>query len=200
MSEMKPKGTWVQTERKAHEAWAVLIGKKPKAAQLMHLLVANMDKSGAVVVSQKVLAEMMGVTTMTVKRAVTALKDDNWLDVSRVGSERGGVNAYLVNRRVAWADKRKNQRFAAFDARIILSAAEQDQETLEANKPPLRQLPQLGETQLPTGEGEDPPSQPILEGMEPDLPAILTDPEGNEWEVDRQTGEMQKLIKSAGPD
>jgi len=200
MSEMKPKGTWVQTERKAHEAWAVLIGKKPKAAQLMHLLVANMDKSGAVVVSQKVLAEMMGVTTMTVKRAVKALKDDNWLDVSRVGSERGGVNAYLVNRRVAWADKRKNQRFAAFDARIILSAAEQDQETLEANKPPLRQLPQLGETQLPTGEGEDPPSQPILEGMEPDLPAILTDPEGNEWEVDRQTGEMQKLIKSAGPD
>ncbi|RBP19451.1 hypothetical protein DET50_1452 [Marinobacter pelagius] len=131
---------------------------------------------------------------MTIKRAVKVLKDENWLDVSRVGSERGGVNAYLVNRRVAWADKRENQRFAAFDARIILSAAEQDQETLEGGKPPLRQLPQLGETQLPTGDGIDPPSQPSLEGLEPDLPAIVRDPDGNEWEVNQETGEMQRRI------
>lgn len=45
------RGTWVQTERTAHEAWSALIGRKPKAAQLMHLLVANMGKDGAVVVS-----------------------------------------------------------------------------------------------------------------------------------------------------
>jgi len=196
MAEQSVKGTWVQTERKAHEAWAILIGSKPKAAQLMHLLVANMDRKGAVVASQKTLAEMMGCSVATVKRSLKALTDDNWLEVARIGSERGGVNAYLVNRRVAWADKRENQRYAAFDARIIVSASEQDKATLEATEP-LRQLPQLGETQLPTGEGVEPPSQPSLEGMEPDLPAIVTDPEGNEWEVDRQTGEMQKLIKSS---
>jgi len=28
--------TWVQTERSAHEAWAMLIKKKPRAAMLMH--------------------------------------------------------------------------------------------------------------------------------------------------------------------
>jgi DNA-binding MarR family transcriptional regulator len=194
MTKTKVKGTWVQTERKAHEAWAVLIGSKPKAAQLMHLLVANMDKSGAVVVSQKVLAEMMGVTTMTVKRSVKVLKGDNWLDVVRVGSERGGVNAYLVNRRVAWADKRSNQRFAAFDARIIVSASEQDQESLEAFDEPLRKLPRLGEGQLPTGEGLQPPSQPSFDGMEPDLPSTVTDNQGNSWEVDQETGEMQRLV------
>jgi DNA-binding MarR family transcriptional regulator len=194
MTKTKVKGTWVQTERKAHEAWAVLIGSKPKAAQLMHLLVANMDKSGAVVVSQKVLAEMMGVTTMTVKRSVKVLKGDNWLDVVRVGSERGGVNAYLVNRRVAWADKRSNQRFAAFDARIIVSASEQDQESLEAFDEPLRKLPRLGEDQLPTGEGLQPPSQPSFDGMEPDLPSTVTDNQGNSWEVDQETGEMQRLV------
>jgi DNA-binding transcriptional regulator YhcF (GntR family) len=193
MSEVKVRGTWVQTERKAHEAWALLIGTKPKAAQLMHLLVANMDKSGAVVVSQKVLAEMMGVTTMTIKRAVKVLKDENWLDVARIGSERGGVNAYLVNRRVAWADKRENQRFAAFDARIILSASEQDQDTLE-NCEPLRQLPRQGENQLPSGVGIGPPCQPSLEGMEPDLPATVRDDDGNEWEVDQETGEMQRIL------
>ena len=36
-----------------------------------------------------------------------------------------------------------------------------------------------GERQLPTGPGEDPPSQPALEGMETDLPHI-----------DQQTGEI----------
>jgi DNA-binding transcriptional regulator YhcF (GntR family) len=189
MSEIPVKGTWVQTERKAHEAWALLIGSKPKAAQLMHLLVANMDRRGAVVVSQKVLTEMMGCSLNTVKRSLKALKDDNWLEVTRIGSERGGVNAYMINRRVAWADKRDNQRFAAFDARIILSASEQDQDTLDAREP-LRQLPQMGESQLPTGVGLEPPSQPSLEGMEPDLPATVRDDEGNVYEVNQETGEM----------
>lgn len=29
-------GQWVQTERKAHEAWANLIARKPSAAMLLH--------------------------------------------------------------------------------------------------------------------------------------------------------------------
>ena len=29
-----------------------------------------------------------------------------------------------------------------------------------------------GERQLPTGPGEDPPSQPAIDGMEPDLPSL----------------------------
>lgn len=165
------KGTWVQTERAAHEAWAKLIGSKPKAAQLMHLLVANMNKKGAVVVSQSVLAEMMGVSLNTVKRSLKVLRDDCWIEAVRIGSERGGVNAYIVNRRVAWADKRSNGRFAAFDARIIASAEEQDKGMLE-NKQPLRELPRLGEGQLPSGDGAEPPSQPAIEGLEPDLPAV----------------------------
>src|SRR3546814_3456383 len=44
MSELvkrQPPGHWVQTERAAHEAWASLIEKAPKAAQLMHILTAR---------------------------------------------------------------------------------------------------------------------------------------------------------------
>jgi len=192
MTDKPVRGTWVQTERKAHEAWAILIGSKPKAAQLLHLLVANMDKRGAVVASQQTLAELMGCSAPTVKRAVKVLRDDNWVDVSRIGSERGGVNVYMINRRVAWADKRENQRYAAFDARILLSASEQDQMSLEA-KGPLRQLPQMGELQIPVGEGIDPPSQPSLEGMEPDLPAIVRDDQGQEWELNQETGEIHRI-------
>src|SRR3546814_17986569 len=36
---------------------------------------------------------------------------------------------------------------------------------------PLRRLPPFGERQLPNCDGLPPPSQPILDGIEPDLPA-----------------------------
>jgi len=168
---MDVRGTWVQTERAAHEAWSALIGRKPKAAQLMHLLVANMGKDAAVVTSQATLASLMGVSVNTIKRALTVLSDEHWIDVVRVGSERGGVNAYVVNRRVAWADKRDNQRYAAFDARILVTETEQDAPIAD-KRPPLRQLPALspGDMQLPHGEGLPPPSQKTL--VDPDLPSL----------------------------
>lgn len=167
------RGTWVQTERAAHEAWAVLINRQPRAAALLHLMVANMDRSGALVASQATLSKLMGVSVATIKRALTVLTDECWIDVVRVGSERGGVNAYVVNRRVAWADKRENQRYASFDARILVSEEEQDG-PIPDDRPQLRQLPVLspGEIQLPAGDGSPPPSQPTLDGLEPELPAL----------------------------
>ena len=176
--EIVARGTWVQTERAAHAAWAGLIGRKPKAAQLLHLLVANMGRDGAVVTSQATLAALMGVSVNTVKRSLTVLGAENWVDIVRVGSERGGVNAYVVNRRVAWADKRSNQRYAAFDARILVSTDEQDASTIAVDRPNLRQLPSLspGDLQLPAGDGLKPPNQPSIDGLEPDLPSLPRDP------------------------
>jgi DNA-binding transcriptional regulator YhcF (GntR family) len=180
--EIVARGTWVQTERAAHEAWAGLIGRKPKAAQLLHLLVANMGRNGAVVTSQATLATLMGVSVNTVKRSLTVLGAENWVDIVRVGSERGGVNAYVVNRRVAWADKRSNQRYAAFDARILVSTDEQDASTIAVDRPNLRQLPSLspGDLQLPAGDGLKPPNQPSIDGLEPDLPSLHRDPNTND--------------------
>lgn len=180
--EIVARGTWVQTERAAHEAWAGLIGRKPKAAQLLHLLVANMGRDGAVVTSQATLATLMGVSVNTVKRSLTVLGAENWVDIVRVGSERGGVNAYVVNRRVAWADKRSNQRYAAFDARILVSTDEQDASTIAVDRPNLRQLPSLspGDLQLPAGDGLKPPNQPSIDGLEPDLPSLHRDPNTND--------------------
>lgn len=174
LDQPKVRGSWVQTERRAHEEWAKLIGTHPKAAQLLHLLVANMDKKSAIVVSQKVLAEMMKCSLNSVKRAIVPLQQGNWIDVVRVGSGRGGVNAYLVNRRVAWADKRDNQQYAVFDARIITSASEQDGDYFDRHEP-LKQLPNFGEFPIPMGDGMPPPNQPAIEGLEPDLPAIGSD-------------------------
>lgn len=174
MTLTKAGGSWVQTERKAHEGWAKLIRTSPKAAELLHILVANMNKNAAVVVSQKTLAELMDAHINTVKKSITILREGNWIDVVRVGSERGGVNAYLVNKRVAWADKREKMHLAVFDARIITSASEQERDVLEYQEP-LNQLPNFGEFQIPVGDGLPPPNQPTIEGLEPDLPAVGSD-------------------------
>lgn len=168
------RGTWVQTERAAHQKWADLINRNAPAAAMLHLLVSLMDKTGVVIVSQAVLARLSNKSVSSVKRAIDALKGENWIDVVRVGSERGGVNAYCVNRRVAWADKRKNDRFAAFNARIIVAESEQPKGSISDDRPPLLQMPSLmpGEQQMPHGDGAEPPAQELLDGLEPDLPAI----------------------------
>lgn len=165
------KGTWVQTERRGHEKWASLSIRKPRAASLLHLLVANMNSRGALIASQTTLAELTGSSVSTVKRAVKTLVDEQWIQTIRVGSERGGALAYVVNRRIAWADKRSNGQYALFDARVIVSEKD-NPEGLEGGE--LTHIPSLspGEQQLPDGKGEEPPSQPAIEGLEPDLPFL----------------------------
>lgn len=163
-------GTWVQTERKAHEAWARLIARKPRAAMLLHHLVAHMGQQNAVVVSQKTLAKLVGVTDRTVRSAITDLEAERWIQVVKMNGP-GTVAAYVVNDRVAWGQSRDQLRLSAFSAAVVADAEDQSSATLECSA--LRRIPSLypGERQLPTGDGEDPPSQPCIEGLEPDLPA-----------------------------
>jgi hypothetical protein len=161
--------TWVQTERAAHEAWAKLAMKNSSAAGLMHVLVAQMGEQNAVVASRAVLAKLIGTSETTVKRAVAVLKEDRWIEVVQLGG-KGGVNAYVINKRVAWQEKRDKMHFALFDAAILADIEDQGERGVLED---LRRVPVLydNEEQLPSGKGEDPPAQPLLDGIEPDLPA-----------------------------
>ncbi|HHU7165614.1 TPA: hypothetical protein ACULG7_005102, partial [Escherichia coli] len=66
---------------------------------------------------------------------------------------------------------------ASFTARVLADRDEQQ----AIDDAPLRRIPTLmpGEQQLPSGPGEEPPSQPAFPGLEPDLPHI-----------DMETGEV----------
>lgn len=164
-------GNWVQTERAAHEAWGALIAKAPKAAQLMHILVARIGPHNAVVVSQNTLMALTRASRRTVQRALAVLVDDRWIEVRQVG-QNGTVNAYIINDRVAWTGKRDGIRYSLFSAAVVLSEEEQPDRDQLDHLPPLRQVPSIGrgEQQLPTGPGLAPPSEPPFPGMEPDLP------------------------------
>ena len=135
------RGTWVQTERAGHEAWAALIAQAPRAGQLMHIIVQHMDKSGALIVSQSTLAKMMDTSIATTKRAISVLAKHNWIQTISVGGQRGGTLAYVVNSRNAWADKRENLQYVRFNARVLISS--EDQADLGSDK--RTQLPTLRE-------------------------------------------------------
>lgn len=168
----KPKqGQWVQTEQRAHEEWASLIAKKPRAAQLLHHLVAQMGHQNAVVVSQKVLAQLMGVTDRTVRTAVAELVAENWIQLIRIG--KGKKAAYVVNDCVAWGQARNQLRLSVFSATVVADLDDQDPQILEHKE--LRRIPTLylGEQQSPS---LTPPSQPSIDGLEPKLTTLDGNP------------------------
>lgn len=171
---------WVQTPRKTHEAWAQLVMRKPRAAALAHHLVAQMGHQNAVVVSQAVLAKLMGCSVETVKRAVRDLVAERWISVVRLG--KGKEVAYVVNDNVAWGQPRDQLRLSRFSATVVADYADQDAALLGHGD--LRRIPTLypGERQIPTGPGMPPPSQPSIDGLEPDLPARQHDPRQTDLE------------------
>ena len=174
----KQRGTWVQTERAAHEAWAMFLGLPGSlnASRVLHLLIARVEDHNAVVMSQKTMADLLRVTDRSIRTALKVLEADRWIEVRQIG-ERGTVNAYVLNRNVVWTGPRDGIRYALFSAAVVVSDQEQpDRATLDSREP-LRRLPTLypGERQLPTGDGLPPPSQPVFPGMEPDLPAHQAD-------------------------
>jgi DNA-binding GntR family transcriptional regulator len=137
-----------------------------------------MGERNAVVIGQKTLGKLLGVTDRTVRSAVADLVAERWISVVKLHGP-GTVSAYVVNDRVAWGERRDNLHLSVFSATIVADHEEQDEALLGHGE--LRRIPGLyiGDLQLPSGEGLDPPNQPNLEGMDPDLPYI-----------DRETGEI----------
>ena len=167
-----PTGTWVQTDRLAHEKLARLIADHPKAASLMHVMIGNMGRHNALVASQKTLAAKLGCTTRTIQRALEVLENGNWIEVRQIGPT-GTTNAYVINDRVAWSGNRDGIRYSLFSAAVIVSEHDQPDRDELGEQPLLHRLPDIypNERQLPSGPGLPPPSEPSFPGMEPDLPA-----------------------------
>ena len=172
LPERQPQGNWVQTERAAHEAWAALIAKAPKAAQIMHILTARVGEHNAVVISQRNLMKLAKCSRPSVQRALDVLSKDRWIEIRQIG-QNGTVNAYIINDRIAWSGKRDGIRYSLFTAAVIASDDEQPDRDDLGHQEPLRRLPSLyrDERQLPSGDGLPPPSEPPFPGMEPDLPS-----------------------------
>jgi hypothetical protein len=79
-----PGGTWV-TDRAAHERWAQLAIANPRASSVLHVLVAQMGRHNAIVASQTTLAKAAHCSLPTLKRALSILREQGWIEVRQIG-------------------------------------------------------------------------------------------------------------------
>ena len=187
---IKQNAHFAMIELAALEGLHSLMKSAPKAAELIVCLVRKMSpgSGGVVLASRETMRELLDCSMPTVDRALKVLIDGGWVQRIKVG----GAHALAINSRVAWIGPRGALQHAVFGATVIASRSEQDEIAL--NPPPMRELPilQQGEMALPTGEGTQPPSQKMLDGIEP--PTIVSDSNGRQWCVDPKTGELQGFL------
>lgn len=84
-------------------------------------IMAGMNKTNALVCSYKAMAEALGLSVMTVRRAVYDLRDAGAISIKRTGS----ANVYVMNPDIAWKSWSNNRRFCEFEANVILAESEQ---------------------------------------------------------------------------
>ncbi|MEN8517772.1 helix-turn-helix domain-containing protein [Burkholderia sp. RS02] len=154
---------FVQVSRKYLDELDELAFHSPAARKLLTSLVKAMNKQNAVMVSQESLVKLTGLSKPTVKRAVALLREQNWIEVVKVGT----ANVYRVNSGVFWT-ARADGRWASFSAEVIANFDEQDEVTKATPTPKLRHIPyvQPDEDVIVAGAelgSDDPPEQAQLD-------------------------------------
>ena len=157
--------TWAQLNLEAAEDLRGLMRRNRWAAELMLTLITRMEPGGAgvVVCSRETMRELLGCSMPTVERALRVIVEEGWAQRIRIG----GAHALAINSRVAWVGPRGDLAHAVFSATVIASRSEQD--AIALNPPNVRHIPVVrqGEIPLPCGPGQEPPSQPDLDGIPP---------------------------------
>ena len=183
--------TWTQISLEASEDLRGLIGREPKAAQLVLALIEQMEPGGGgiVVASRTTMAELIGASVPTVARALRVLMNEGWVQRIRIGS----APALAIYSRVAWVGPRGDLSHAVFSATVIASRAEQD--AIALAPPQMRRIPTIrrGEEPLLDGPGQEPPSQPELAGIPPVVATASAQAEleaRGQLRIDLSTGEI----------
>jgi hypothetical protein len=101
-----------------------LANHAPAAFTVLMTLVKQMNKANSVMISNESLERICGVSTSTIKRAIKILREQQWIDVLKVGTS----NVYRVNSNVFWQD-RADGKWASFQAQVVLNFDEQDETT-----------------------------------------------------------------------
>ena len=130
---------FVQVSRADLRAIADLGAKSSLALDLLMILAQTMDKQNAVMISFKAMQEILGKSRPTLDRAVRLLKDDNWIQVVKVGT----ANAYILNTAVFWTDRGDRRSMTSFNARVATTLEEQEIDLRNNPDVKLRRTPAL---------------------------------------------------------
>jgi len=163
----KDTADFVQITRGYLSDMRALADKSPVAVKVLLFLTERMTRQNAIVVSQNTLAEILKCSRVSVSRAVNLLRDQNWIQLVKIGS----TNGYLVNSRVAWRTH-QNKRYGHFSADVVVSETEQTQSVEELKNQQLKDIPSVKIGEQPISDNADLPPPDQKELFEPDFETI----------------------------
>jgi hypothetical protein len=150
------------------------LGKRsPLAHSMLWLLIERMNKTNAIVISQKAMAELLDAHKGSISRAAKMLSDERWVQVVKIGTS----NAYVVNSQVIWrANNRNGKRYTVFNAEVIASESEQSDLAAWDNME-LRHVPVISKSEKVVQGNEDlpPPDQREIDTGLSDIPRMSED-------------------------
>jgi len=95
----------------------------PMSANIFLYLAEKMEEgTNAIACSHKVFEEAFGVSRQTISTAVKELRELEFLQIYKMGT----TNVYTMNANVVWSSATDKRAFATFNAKIIITASEQD--------------------------------------------------------------------------
>lgn len=119
-----PFSNFYQFNRDHTKDMLALNRKSPTAHSVLIFLLDKMDNYNAVVCSNQVIMEVLRYSRSTVSRAIKVLKESNFIAIYKSGT----TNIYTINKNLAWSSWGTNYKYAEFDAKIIISESEQENE------------------------------------------------------------------------
>lgn len=123
LAKNSPFGRWTQFNNEHTKELMWLSLKHPKANAILLFLVDQMDNYNAVMCSSKVIEEVLGVSRVTVSRAIAVLRDNGFIAVLKSGTS----NIYAINDTVYWKSWGNKKQYSKFPANVVLSLSEQEE-------------------------------------------------------------------------
>lgn len=123
VAEDRPKGeSFVKVYGRGLERIRFLLDFKggPAVGKLWLFLVEHCGHDNALVASAEVLADALGVSERTVRRAAKALEDGKALVIGKVGN----ANVYILNDGEVWKTYEDHKRFCGFRAKTLVGFKE----------------------------------------------------------------------------
>lgn len=133
------KASFIQINRESMKLLRELAKQSPTQFEILMLMAENMDRNNAIMISNRALQALLGVTRQTISNSVNVLAQNNWLKIMKVGTS----NAYFLNSKAFWTDKIEKQRYAEFTAKIITTEKEQGMSAERWDSIKVRKVPLL---------------------------------------------------------
>jgi uncharacterized protein with GYD domain len=147
---------FVQLEKRAFKELRELAKRSASAFQLIMVMGEKMNRQNALVCSYDTLTKITGMSRATIVRAIKTLREEQWIQVIKVGS----ANAYVINSRVFW-QSHGDKKMTSFHASIVATSDEQDEPVENWEGVKLKHFPILthADEVLLAGDEPEPPNQ-----------------------------------------